>query len=380
MASVFPVSGIGVEPRRNWARFDFAFALSTVLLILIGLMSLYSQSAATGSPWFRKQLINVGIGFIPLLLFALVHPKVWIRGANLLYVVNVALLAAVLLHGKHTKGAGRWFQLGALQFQPSELAKLLVILTLATFYAARQDSIRSPKTFLLGALHAFVPMVMILLQPHLGAFIVTGVAWFGISILARVPMKFIGFTAAIAALLIGAAFTVPMFQSKFFRPYQLERILGMVGPKDAKGANYQTDRAEIAFGVGGVLGSGFMRGEQKAAGFIPEQQNDFILTVIGEEGGLVGCTLVLVTFGIFFYRIWINLVQTTEPFYRMVAGGIFSILAFHMFVNMAMEMKLLPVVGLWLPFLSYGGTAMWLCMACVGLMIGIRRRERPLLF
>lgn len=381
MASVFTNSSLNAEPRRTWARFDLPFALAAIVLLVIGLMSLYSQSVATGSPWFKKQIVNVCIGLIPFSVFAFVHPKVWVRSSNLLYFVNLVFLAAVLLHGKHTKGAGRWFQIGPVQFQPSELAKLLLILTLATYYASHQDDIRNPKTFLLGTLHAMVPMTMILVQPHLGAFMVLVVMWLAISVLARVPLRFIGIALATLALAAVIIVSVPALAGKVFHDYQKGRIKTILSKnKDVRGSNWQTDRAEIAFGVGGVMGSGFLRGEQKAAGFIPEQQNDFIFTVIGEEGGLIGCTLVLVTFGIFFYRIWLTMIQATEPFYKMVAGGIFAVLGFHMFVNIAMVLQLLPVVGLWLPFLSYGGTAMWLCMSCVGLLIGIRRRERPLLF
>ena len=162
--------------------------------------------------------------------------------------------------------------------------------------------------------------------------------------------------------------------------YQAQRIVGMSGKKDVKGKNWQTDRAEIAFGVGGVTGAGFNQGGQKKAGFIPEQNTDFVVTVIGEEGGLVGCLLLLGAYGFFFYRIFLVMLHTSDPFGKMAAAGVFAVLAFHTFTNMAMVMQLVPVVGLWLPFMSYGGTAMWLCLASVGLLLGIRRRERSSLF
>ncbi|HSI72419.1 MAG TPA: FtsW/RodA/SpoVE family cell cycle protein, partial [Fimbriimonas sp.] len=116
------------------------------------------------------------------------------------------------------------------------------------------------------------------------------------------------------------------------------------------------------------------------ARFIPEQNNDFIFTVVGEEGGLIGASLVLFAFGFFFYRIWLVMFMASESYYRMLAAGVFTALFFHMFVNIAMVLNVLPVVGLWLPFLSSGGTALWLCLACVGLMLSVRRREAPVLF
>jgi rod shape determining protein RodA len=136
----------------------------------------------------------------------------------------------------------------------------------------------------------------------------------------------------------------------------------------------------LAFGVGGIEGTGFRNGEVKKGGFIPEQHNDFIFTVIGEEGGLIGCTLVLAGFGFFFFRAWLIMFRATEPFYKMMAVGIMGTLAFHAIVNMGMNLQILPVVGLWLPFMSYGGTAMWLCLSCVALLLNIKRHERPVLF
>ncbi len=291
------------------------------------------------------------------------------------------MLAAVLLHGKSAKGAARWLPLGPIQFQPSELAKILVILTLAAFYTARQDQITKLSTFFWGILHVGVPLMLILLQPHLGAALVMLVAWFSVSLIAGIPLKYLAGAVGVGVVMVALILSVPALSGKFLHGYQQGRVNGMMSrQKDVQGANWQTDRAEIAFGVGGVLGSGYMRGEQKAAGYIPEQQNDFIFTVVGEEGGLIGGTLVLAAFGFFFYRIWLVMLYAKDSYAKMIAGGIFAVLAFHTFVNIAMVLQLLPVVGLWLPFLSYGGTALWLCLGSVGLLLNIRRQERPVLF
>jgi rod shape determining protein RodA len=181
-------------------------------------------------------------------------------------------------------------------------------------------------------------------------------------------------------LAVTAIFNVPAFQDRFLRDYQRDRIERTQGVRDVRGSDYQTWRAEIAFGVGGVTGEGFLRGEQKRGRFIPEQHNDFILTVLGEEGGLVGTSILVCCFAVFFYRIFLIMFQATEFFYRLVATGIFAVLAFHTVVNTFMVVQLLPVVGLWLPFMSHGGTALWLCLACLGLLLNIRSRERPILF
>jgi rod shape determining protein RodA len=224
-----------------------------------------------------------------------------------------------------------------------------------------------------------VPLALILMRPHLGAAMVILVSWFAISLVAGVPVKFLGGVAAAFLALVVLVVAVPSVSGAVLRDYQLGRVKGLF-IQDDKGKGWQTDRAAIAFASGGVMGTGYLQGKQKAGHFIPEQHNDFIFTVIGEEGGLIGATLVLAAFGFFFFRVWMVMFLASDVYYRMLAAGVFAALFFHMFVNVAMVLKLLPVVGLWLPFLSSGGTALWLCMACVGLLLSIRRREAPVLF
>jgi len=372
MASLTRASGYGVEQRRG-PRIDWLLLTSTIVLIVVGFMSLYSEGLTRdGDANFRAQLRNTAIGLIPFSIFAFTPLRIWLRSANLIYALNVLMLSLVFVMGSHKKGADRWIPLGPVQFQPSEIAKVLVVLTLAAFYAKRQDSIRTLSTFLKGLLHVGVPAFLVLMQPHLGGTIVLLVIWFGVSLAATAGIIF-----ALAGLVVLAT-RIPN-APKFLPVYQLKRVLGMMS-NDSKGKTYQTDRAEIAFGVGAVSGTGYLKGEQKAGHFIPEQYDDFIITVIGEEGGLIGCTLVLAAYGFFFYRLWLVMLYASEPYHKMIVAGLFAALGFHMFVNMAMVLHILPVVGLWLPFLSYGGSAMWMCMASVALALRIRSREKPLLF
>lgn len=381
MASI--TSGTPGSVQERIPRFDGWLLLSAAVLMMFGLMSLYSEGLTRDADaTFKKQVVFTLIGLGPFTIFAAVHPKFWMRISGWLYTINVASLLAVLAIGSKKKGADRWIEIGSFQFQPSEMAKLLTVITLAAYFASRQDEIQKPKTFFMSFVHVLPPLLLIFMQPHLGATMVVFVSWFAICIVAGVPFRYLAITGGIFAAMGLAAFTVPAFRAKVLQPYQLDRIEGKVAKdgKDTRGKNWQTDRAEIAFGVGGVVGSGYLKGEQKTGHFIPEQHNDFVFTVIGEEGGLVGCTMVLLAFAFFFYRVWVVMFRAAEPFYRMIAGGIFAALFFHAFVNMGMVLQIFPVVGIWLPFLSYGGTALWLCMACVGLLLNIRRREKPILF
>lgn len=372
-------AGYSVESTRPARRIDLGLLLSAAILLTMGLMTLYSQGFQRSDGQFPKQILNGVIGLAPFCLFAFVHPRFWQRAMPVIYGFNIVLLLAVLRMGHKLLGAVRWLQIGPIQFQPSEIAKLLLVITLASFFAIRQDRIDKVGTFLLSIAHLGVPLILVFLQPHLGAAMVMVVIWLCLCLAANVPIKFLLGAIGVLVLLGGVVYSVPSLRDRLLHKYQLGRVEGVVG-NDIRDAKYQTYRAEIAFGVGGVNGTGFLKGLQKKAGFIPEQDNDFIFSVIGEEGGLIGCALVLMAFAFFFFRIWLIMFQATEPYYRMIAAGILGLLAFHTIVNMSMVLGMIPVVGLWLPFFSAGGTALWLCMACVGLLLNIRSRERPVLF
>lgn len=375
MSAVTRPAPYGGEAKGTDGRFDFGLLFAALILLVFGLMSLYSISSGRGMDVFRRQVANAAIGLVPFAIFYFVNPSFWRRLAPVLYGTSVALLALVLVVGAEKFGATRWIDVGPLQFQPSEAAKLLMVLTLSTFFAHRADQIRSFSTFALSLVHVAIPLLLVFKQPHLGGALVLTAIWLSVAIAAGVPLKFIALAAACVPLVLAVAFFTP----GVLTPEQKDRVYGLLHG-DQKDSAYQATRASIAFGVGGVAGTGFLHGEQKRAGFIPEQHNDFIFTVIGEEGGLVGGTLVLLAFGFFFFRVWLVMFQTSDPFARMVAAGVLGMLGFHAIVNMGMVLQVLPVVGLWLPFLSYGGTALWLCMASVGLLLSIRRREAPLLF
>jgi rod shape determining protein RodA len=374
--SVMAGAGRSVLPDAKTFRFDWQLLLAALVFVTAGLLALYSEGLdKPGGSSFGKQIFNIVLGLGPFALFYLVHPQAMRRNANALYVVNLVMLAAVLVAGKHEMGATRWIQLGPIRFEPSELAKLLSVFTLSSFYASRPDDVEKFSTFALSFVHILAPAALIFKQPHLGATLVMVTVWLCVSLTAGVKLQYIfGFVIS-AVVLFGLVWETP----GVLKDYQKDRILGLLHG-NAKDNGYQGLRAEIAFGSGGLLGEGFRQGEQKKARFIPEQHNDFIFTVVGEEGGLVGCSMVLVAFGFFYYRMWLIMLDATDPYYKMLVSGIFGMLGFHTIVNLGMILQLLPVVGLWLPFMSYGGTAMWLCMASVALLLNVRRRERPVLF
>jgi rod shape determining protein RodA len=380
MASATHTMGrVNERAKRAPKRVDWYLLMSVLALLAFGLLSQFSKAYGTPSKDFQKQLFNVVVGLAPFLIFWLVKPKLWMRAANVLYLANLGMLALVLVIGQSRNGAERWINLGFTDFQPSEASKLLIVLTLASFFAKRHDQIHKFSTFALSFLHVAVPVALIVKQPHLGASLAILATWLCVCLAVHVPWKFVLGAALSVVTILGLAVAFPSFGKYFIHDYHLQRLMAMIH-HDEKGESFQTDRAAIAFGTGGLLGTGFLKGEQKKLGMIPEQNTDFVFTIIGEEGGLVGSTLVLIAFGFFFFRIWLVYVHATEPYYRMIAAGILGMLAFHTIINLGMVLQLFPVVGLWLPFMSYGGTAMWLCLACVGLLLNVRSKEKPVLF
>lgn len=355
---------------------DIWLIVASGILLLIGMMSLYSiDHGSEGSRHFSRQLLRLGIGLVPFAFFYFVRPSFLLRYANVLYVVNAVLLLLVLRAGSSGGGAQRWLNLGPIDFQPSEMSKILTVVTLAAFFARRDADANRLSTFFLSIVHVAIPLLLIFMQPHFGASLVILVVWLAVSIAAGLKARYLMGAVGLAAIAVAGAVLIP----GVLKAYQVERLHAMFGGSD-QDERYQIMRAQMAFASGGVTGVGFLKGEFKLPGFVPEQHTDFIFTVIGEEGGLVGCGLVLAAYGFFFYRVWKITLRADDPFHRMIGAGIFAVLAFHTIVNLGMNLELLPVVGLWLPFMSYGGTAIWLCLGSVGLLLNLDRRARPILF
>lgn len=390
LRALAPGSGTQELRNRTGRRFDWWLLLSASILVFAGLLTLYSESILRDrGATFLKQVRYFAIGLVPFSIFAFVHPSVFRRFSSAIYVLNLLLLAMVLVMGKSLNGATRWVDIGPIQLQPSEIAKILLSVTVASFLANRENELMTFKTFALSGLHILVPALLIFKQPHFAATMVVVSIWLSACLVGGVPLRFMGVMLGVVVVFAVAAPFIP----GVLKPYQRERWIGFlmgkkvaqsrdakIGNKKASDVSYQTSRAAIAFGVGGVSGSGFLKGEQKQAKFVPYQSSDFIFTVVGEEGGLIGCSLVLAAFGFFFYRAWLVMVGAQEKFYQMMVAGMLAVLGLHMTVNLWMVLKLMPVAGLWLPFFSSGGSALWLCMSCVGLLFNIRSRERPILF
>jgi rod shape determining protein RodA len=324
-----------------------------VLIASIGFLMLYSAANGSMSPWAWKQIFRFSIGFVLMLVIALIDSRTWMAYAYPLYCISLGLLLGVEVMGFMGKGAIRWIDLYIIQLQPSELMKISLILALARYFHKRTlEEIRSLPTLFFPLALILMPTLLAMRQPDLGTaiililcgstiFFVAGVQWWkfaitGGSILATIPVMW-----------------------TLLHTYQKKRILTFLNPEnDPTNSGYHITQSKIALGSGGVLGKGFLQGTQSHLNFLPEKQTDFIFTMFSEEFGLMGGIFLLGLYGtLLFYGFHVAM-ASRNSFGCFVAIGITTTVFLYVFINMAMVMGMLPVVGIPLPFISYGGTAL----------------------
>ncbi len=337
------------------------------LLCLIGAISivmLYSAANGHMRPWASRQLLHFGEGFVILFAVALTDLRFWLKYAYLIYLGSLLLLVLGDVSGTVGLGAKRWIELGPVQLEPSEVAKVALVLALARYFSGLPiEEVTRMRRLLAPIGLVFAPTLLVLRQPDLGTafllsmigaamFFLAGVRWW----------KF-----AVALVIVAAVIPVGWH---FLHAYQKERLLGFLHPEsDPLGAGYHIIQSKIALGSGGVFGKGFLRGTQSQLDFLPEKQTDFIFTTLAEEFGMVGAlTLLALYVLIFTYGFAIGLTSRNQ-FGRLLALGIATMVFLYVFVNIAMVSGLVPVVGVPLPLVSYGGTALLTLMFAFGLLL-----------
>lgn len=346
--------------------FDWGLLGSVVLLSLFGLFVL--GSAAPSPEFVVRQAFWIGLGFLLLAGLQLLQKPLLYRLAWPLYLLSLVLLLAVLLLGKEVNGARAWFVLGLVRFQPSEFAKLTLILVLAQVLAGRD--LRRLSAYVWPLLLALPPIALTLVEPDLGGAMVMLAIVFGMFFAAGLPWRHL----LVAGLTLLVAF--PTLVWPHLRPHQKERILTLINPtRDPLGSGFQVIQSMIAIGSGGLTGKGYGQGTQSQLGFIPFRHTDFIFAVLAEEMGLVGGLILFGLYGLFFWRLFalsLDLLQTRD---RLLVAGVFSMIAFQVLVNIGVTLGLAPVTGLTLPFVSYGGTSILTLFLAVG-MVELVYRDR----
>ncbi|MFC7493792.1 MULTISPECIES: rod shape-determining protein RodA [unclassified Nocardioides] len=369
-------------PRLDWVLMIAVLALVTLGTLLVWSATSQREDLTGGDPtaYLRKQLVNIVIGLV-LMALVLATDHRWVRIiAPLVYLASIVGLVLVLTMGTSINGSQSWLQLGGMSIQPSEFAKLAVVIGMALWVAERADVRRGGSAGSGGGLGdvagmlaiAGVPAALILLQPDLGTMLVLSATVLGVIAVSGAPRRWLGLlvaggvTAAIAAVAAG-----------FLKQYQVDRFLAFTNPDlDPRGAGYNVEQARIAVGSGGLFGEGLFDGSQTRAGFVPEQHTDFVFTVAGEELGLAGAALLVVLLGLVIWRALAIAARTDDTFGRLAAAGIACWFAFQAFQNVGMCLGIMPVTGVPLPFVSYGGSSMFAVMLAVGLLQNIHLRAQ----
>ncbi len=359
--------------RKNpFSYFDKLLFFTPIAIFLIGILSIYSASFKAQQPLddtlAARQFLWMGIGIFIIFLVARWDYFKWVDFAWPAYFLSLIFLIAVLFMPPRF-GARRWIDLGGFNFQPSEFAKLAVILTLSRFFSTHRVEFISKKQWLFPFGIVLVPFFLILKEPDLG----TGL----ILIPVFLSMLYLwGFSSRKLLLLMGALVVLSPVFFMFLKEYQRSRLLVFMNPNlDPLGAGYTIIQSKIAIGSGGFFGKGFMGGTQNQLKFLPERHTDFIFGVIGEEGGLIASILVVVLFWLIVRRGYQICGQTPDRFGSQLACGITTMLAVQTIINLGMTMGLLPVVGVPLPLVSYGGTSVVMTMFAIGLLINIQIRR-----
>ncbi len=355
---------------------DGIFLLSALLLLGLGLLSLYSaafqRAQETGISYLQRQLTWAVFGALLAVVLVAVDYHRWLEGAYLLYGVNLVLLVLVLEMGVVRGGAQRWLTIGGFTVQPSEFAKITTILALARFLGSRKRSEGPGWQAILGSLGLLLaPAVLILREPNLG----TATIFFGIGLAMLVTW---GVPWRAVAALLGLGLLAAPLLWLFLADYQRSRLLVFMNPNlDPLGAGYTVIQSKIAVGSGGLWGKGWLAGTQNQLNFLPERHTDFIFSVIGEEWGILGTSFALALFALVFHRGFLIAAQTRDPYGRLLVVGLITMLAMHTIVNTGMTLGLMPVVGLPLPFMSYGGSWLLTCLTAVGICLSVSVR-RPI--
>ncbi len=352
--------------REKLRRINWGMLLIISAIAGLGLAMLYSAANGNADPWMSRQAARFAVGLAVLVAVALVDLRFWLRNAYLLYAIAVLLLIFVEIAGHIGMGAQRWINLGFIQLQPSELMKIALVLALARYFHGRShDEVGKPLVLIVPLLLCLAPAGLVLLQPDLGTA--------GMLILGGGIMFFVAGVRLwkFAIILLGGLAAVPVAWN-FLRDYQKARILTFLNPEsDPLGAGYHIMQSKIAFGSGGMFGRGFLQGSQSHLDFLPERQTDFIFTMLAEEFGMAGGLLLLSLYALLIAYGLVIALNCRNQFGRLVAVGLTGNLFLYVFINMAMVMGLIPVVGVPLPLISYGGTAMITVLAGFGLVMSV---------
>ena len=367
---------------------DYFIPVLTIALVLWGLFLIFSatksgDASLLSNTFLKKQLIAALLGVLAVIISLLINYEVLRDYAEIIYIGDLLLLGIVLVIGQTVKGGQSWISLGRFNFQPAEITKLIVIIMLAHVLAKGKYKVENILGLIMPGLYVFIPFSLILLQNDLGSSLVLLAIFIGMIYVAGANAKFLfgSIFGVIGSVVTWVAAHIYLGVYIPLKDYQLNRLLVLVNPsRDPLGAGYNVRQSKIAIGSGGFLGKGLFTGSQNQLNFLPEKHTDFIFSVLGEELGFVGAIIILILYFTLLWRALIVARKAKDKFGEYVVIGIISMFSFHIFQNIGMAVGLMPVTGIPLPFLSYGGSSLITNLLAVGLIMNINMRKKKLMF
>ncbi len=357
------------------------------LIALFGLAAVYSATYTVRgpSPLYYKQIVWISIGMVVMFLALIPDYHTVGRYAYILYALSLVLLLLVMIIGKTGMGAQRWLSLGPFAFQPSELAKLSITLALARYFAdnARHDGYNLKDLAIPGVM-VLVPLLLVLKQPDLGTALMLLLTSSLIVMLAGIHLRSVAIVLVTGVVIAALVLFVPPVRNKIWgslKPYQQNRIKAFIDPSsDRLGSGYHANQSKIAVGSGQITGKGFQKGTQSQMAFLPERHTDFIFAVIAEETGFLGSTILILLYLILLLVGVDTAKNAKDRLGVLMAGGIVSMISLYVFINVGMAVGIVPVVGVPLPLVSYGGTSIITTFLALGLLLNIQTRRFMLFY
>ena len=355
---------------RHLKQLDWILIISAFLLVGIGLLSIYSSSLGRGDFFnFKKQIVFFGIGIFLMFLFCFFDWRIFRENTYLiliLYLFCLLSLIGLFFFAPEIRGVQRWYKLGPVSIDPIEFAKIILIILLAKYFSMRHIEMYQVKHILLSGFYVFLPVSLIFFQPDFGSIIILVALWVGVLIVSGIKLRHFLILSLCGLLVLSLTWVFLM------RDYQKERIISFVMPTDPLGAAWSQNQAKIAIGAGGIFGQGLFKGSQTQYGFLPEPQTDFIFSAIAEETGLIGVSILLLLFLILIWRIFKIAVNSQSNFPRLFSIGLVIILISQIFIHIGMNLGILPIIGISLPFVSYGGSSLIATFLALGILQNIR--------
>jgi len=357
---------------KKLSKLDWILIGAVTLLCAIGLLEIYSLSPSINDGFFifQKQILFVLIGFLLMLCVALLDCRM-IRDKKgavfIIFLLSTASLVALFFWGRVISGSRSWFDLGTINFEPVEIVKVALILLLAKFFSTRHVKSSSIKPLITSLIYVALPVFLVILQPDLGSASILILIWFGVVAVSGIKKKYL------VAILIALLVLTSVSWAYFLKDYQKNRVLSYLEPeKDPLGHGYNVVQSLAAISGGGFWGKGVGRGTVVQLGFLPARHTDFIFASICEEMGLLGGIVIITLYGIIFWRLFVSFVFTRDNFSRLIIGGVLVLFMSQCLINLGISTGIVPVTGLSLPFVSYGGSGVISSFIAIGLTLSAR--------